>query len=340
MLTIISFLIFGGIVLLTGRLNDSSNATIEFSLSRHYTNALRGLAILMITCGHVAGQYGESRWWSPLPAIGVTLFLFLSGFGNHESRLKRGRWEARKLLNIAIPYWVVRTIVLGFYHDNIDPVKLLLDYTFIEINSGFWFVGYIMKWYVAFWLALKYFPKYRYLFWTVLAIVSFIFYDHMVAIHSFDFLLGIIISENKSKLAAVNPSSIIRLGISLPVMFVIALGVKQLTLVRESEMLFRLVDFVTILSGASACVLLAWRSKRLCSSSFLLWLSPITYEVYLVQMRLLRFIQPTSTQSLIVESVLFYIVLGISAIALHKINSLISSRIGFAKPCQSTCSIK
>lgn len=58
-------------------------------LDRNYTNVLRGLAMVMIMFGHVGGAYEESVWFSPLPAVGVALFLMLSGYGNNESYLNK-----------------------------------------------------------------------------------------------------------------------------------------------------------------------------------------------------------------------------------------------------------
>lgn len=59
--------------------------TTNFSLDRNYTNILRGLAMAFIMLQHSIGGP-----FSVMP--GVAIFIFLSGFGNNESFLKKQKW--------------------------------------------------------------------------------------------------------------------------------------------------------------------------------------------------------------------------------------------------------
>lgn len=91
MYTILLFILVSIILLFVGAKFESTKI-ILFDLSRSYTNILRGIAMVLIMSGHVAGVYSESIWWSPLPTIGVTLFLLLSGYGNNESYINKKEW--------------------------------------------------------------------------------------------------------------------------------------------------------------------------------------------------------------------------------------------------------
>lgn len=88
MYTIILFITLATILLITANWNQKTSET-ALKLDRSYTNMLRGLAMVMIMFGHVGGCYEESVWFSPLPGVGVALFLMLSGYGNNESYLRK-----------------------------------------------------------------------------------------------------------------------------------------------------------------------------------------------------------------------------------------------------------
>lgn len=88
MYTIILFFSIFLLLLHTANWKQKESET-KFQLDRTYTNVLRGLAMVLIMFGHVGGEYAESVWFSPLPGVGVALFLMLSGYGNNESFLAK-----------------------------------------------------------------------------------------------------------------------------------------------------------------------------------------------------------------------------------------------------------
>lgn len=49
-----------------------------------FTNAVRGIAMLLIVIGHISGTMGTVVF-SPIACVGVSLFLFVSGYGLNES---------------------------------------------------------------------------------------------------------------------------------------------------------------------------------------------------------------------------------------------------------------
>ena len=72
--------------------------------SRDLSTYLKGLAIILVIINHIGECYGFP---GPLGAIGVTIFLLLSGYGLNESlKVKngvKGYWN-NKFISIYIPY--------------------------------------------------------------------------------------------------------------------------------------------------------------------------------------------------------------------------------------------
>lgn len=329
MYTIILFFFVTIILLFVGAKFESTKI-ILFDLSRSYTNILRGIAMVLIMSGHVAGVYSESIWWSPLPTIGVTLFLLLSGYGNNESYKNKKEWGGVKLLRIAIPYWIVRTIVffVGFTSfERINWKSLILDYTFIDIKSVFWFVGFIMKWYAAYWIGIKFFKKYRYHFWLMLSILIFIFMETTLAIHSFDFIIGIMLSDRKEKNMRIIKNKVVLLGTLSVLLFVVFLGLKQIPIIRNTQFVCDVIHTLMLLFGTFGSIFLLWKFKSIVNNRILLFIAPITYELYMVHMKCLPVISYDSPFQICYTTLLFILLSFIGAISLHKIDSVILKKL-------------
>ncbi|MFR1529148.1 acyltransferase family protein [Akkermansia sp.] len=119
-----------------------------------YTNCLRGVAILLIMIGHIAGTMGI-RWFTPFGGIGVALFLFLSGYGCNESYKYKGLsgfwWKKAK--RVLLPYATVITLVF-VYKQKWNWNSYLLS--IIGLRTSFWFIAFMMKWYIVFWVTMKF----------------------------------------------------------------------------------------------------------------------------------------------------------------------------------------
>ena len=201
MTTIVFFLILVTLTALTG-IRQQRADTSTFVLSRDYTNALRGLAMMFIIFCHVGSIYGQKTFLllNPFVSPGVMLFLALSGYGNNESYLKKGKFPLTKLLKLAIPYWIARSLVIvgnGGTLFSLSPERIM-DYCFIQNNNVFWFAGFLMKWYFVYWICTKWLYKYR---WTVMiafGILLCVLKENQTQVLCFPF--GVWLSENKDKL--------------------------------------------------------------------------------------------------------------------------------------------
>lgn len=258
---------------------------------------------------------------------GVAIFLFLSGFGNNESFLKKSHWGGQHLLKIAIPYWIVRLALLIYYGGTSDWKTLLLDLTFIKIQSVYWFVAYLMKWYVAYWIGINLLYKYRWFFWVGLSILSFFFFDTLATENSFCFILGIVASENKDKLYGLPNKTIIISSAVLLLISVISILLYFQPTVRNIEMLYTLTHTTARLPMALAIIGLTWLIKPISKSHILLFMVPITYELYLVHMKALNLLDETTLWTYSYTMVLFIAVSFLGAYILNKFNKIIFSFI-------------
>ena len=324
--TIILFIFIFLILLISGfKERCESGTNIITALPKDYTNALRGLAIIMIMYGHVCGRYHESVWFSPFACTGVALFLFLSGYGNNESFIKNGRFPLLKLLKLIIPYWIILFLVSILGYEELNIYYLFFDFTFIK--TSYWFVGYIFKWYLIFWFAVNFAYKYRWYIFILAALLSFVFLTPLESEQSFSFICGIYVSENKERIFKIRERNLDIIALLLFVIGTFALGVKQISLIRNNEMLMAITQLCIKLPYALAIVILMRKIKFLRYNPVFLFLAPITYELYLVHMPLLDFIDISSHFTVLYTTIGLFFISVIFSILVHKINRGILGKI-------------
>lgn len=326
MYTIILFLTIASIVLITSNWKISTDKK-EFQLDRSYTNVLRGVAMLFIMFGHVGGEYGESVWFSPLPGVGVALFLFLSGYGNNESYLKNKEWKARKLLRIALPYWLI-AIPLYFVVGVNDWFNCILNLSFMRINSVYWFVGYIMQWYVVYWLSINYAYRYRWIIFAIFSAFSMVFLPALQIEQAFSFPCGVLISEHKTKLSLGSSKLYIVVACLLFFLATIALSAKQTSFIRTHFVYAPYLDFFIKLPYALFFIIVLRPLAFLSNHKLLAFIGGITYELYLVHMQCLRLIDTSTHIKTALTTVIFFLFSFMAAWILAKINKKLLKAIG------------
>ncbi|QLY60238.1 acyltransferase family protein [Citrobacter freundii] len=122
---------------------------------RDHTNAIKGVAILLVLLGHIgfiphAGAYG------------VVLFLMLSGFGLVQSYSRSGldNFFSKRLAKVIIPYAVITVIwLISFGHQYIvdaDYYKLVMLVLGLDLSApldpSMWYIPFLIIWYFAFYL--------------------------------------------------------------------------------------------------------------------------------------------------------------------------------------------
>ncbi len=144
-------------------------------MTRRETNILKGIGILTVILSHTSIMCKEA--FGSLPLLrnetacmalceaGMSLFLFISGYGLHKSYTDKGLkgYIKGKLVNVLIPYMAIQALsmLISAIRNGIHGSILFNLTQLIGINSTnlydptMWYISYIIFWYGDFWLAYK-----------------------------------------------------------------------------------------------------------------------------------------------------------------------------------------
>lgn len=145
------------------------------NITKNETNILKGIGILTVILSHtslmcrgVAGSVPLLRNEKACMALceaGMSLFLFVSGYGLNMSYKEKGlkNYFTNKIINVIIPYVIVQTISMGLYafsngfHGGFFfNLSQLLGINSTNIyDPTMWYISFIIFWYVVFWLSYK-----------------------------------------------------------------------------------------------------------------------------------------------------------------------------------------
>ena len=192
-------------------------------LSRTNTLALRGIAAIGIVVFHILLGYGISPLFNMWGGFFVALFLILSGYGLEESFRQNGLdgfWRKRtdKVLLPTAFFICAYNFLFPYLSPDSDlspgvSMHKCLD-ELLYIKPTFWFVFFIAKCYIVYWLGSRYLRGWlRLLFFVVCALFCLNIQapcGHLEAEQSFSFLAGVLLSLNKTRLAALSDSEIKR----------------------------------------------------------------------------------------------------------------------------------
>lgn len=175
-------------------------------LQRNQTNFIRGILILLIAIFHVLLEWDVPRYFNLTGSVCVAGFLFLSGFGIHESYKKNrldNYWKKR-LKRIILPYTLFITILIPFHSFNLKDY--LLDITYI--HSSYWFIEYLVWNYLVYWIAQRFFSKYLFIVFLLFGLIGLNVFMQMEAEQSFSFVLGVFASYHIEKIRSIDNKKI------------------------------------------------------------------------------------------------------------------------------------
>ena len=221
---------------------------LEKKLSKHDTNTIKGIAILMVILCHIAGNY--TRVFTPLGGIGVALFLFISAYGLEKSFQKKSvlnqnplkNFWYKRLITVFLPYIFFEIIRISFIQAKPSYYNLLLDFTLRKPLFQYgWYLNYLILWYIIFWIIHKLFQNPRmtqFLFCIITVILCIYFglcnYNSLRFEQSFSFLLGILYANNESHINLFKRKNkfICNIFIFLTIL-IFSLGIKQVPIIRN-----------------------------------------------------------------------------------------------------------
>lgn len=122
-----------------------------FELEKDDSKYLKGVAILTVLFAHAAKAYGIGgvQW---IAAIGVSIFLILSGYGIYKSYETNGlkNYWIKKVKKVLIPYLVV--MIIGDLIVQTRKIEMLKDVSIIASNQ--WYISFQLLWYIFFFLTV------------------------------------------------------------------------------------------------------------------------------------------------------------------------------------------
>lgn len=282
--SIILILILFLVTILSLDISKHPSGIGENILSFTMTNSMRGIAILAIILGHISGTMGTVVL-TPFGGTGVAIFLFLSGYGLNESYKNYGlkSYWRKKIKRVFIPYAIVITCLYVFRH-KYDLMSYLLDIT--GMKTSYWYIGYLMKWYIAYYLFTRFLPKYRIYLMLLFSVVILFLFPNIEAEQAFSFLLGVIVSSHIKYLRSLSIHNLVVLGVVAFFMGIVFLEIKQMSIIRahETDWIYNVVQCgIKMPLGIGVMVFVSCISL-LTTSRFLQLTGRISYELYLVHM--------------------------------------------------------
>jgi peptidoglycan/LPS O-acetylase OafA/YrhL len=155
-------ILVGFAVLLLCRRKDPSSAVV----SRNFSDMAKGLAILLIVvhhlCRHALQFPSDLLLYYHFGGIGVSMFLFMSGYGVNESYAASGldAYFKKKFVKIYVAYVLVNVmfivLAVNLDHAGYSPSKMAKIALGIDVvDRNHWYMRFLFFWYAAFFFASR-----------------------------------------------------------------------------------------------------------------------------------------------------------------------------------------
>lgn len=252
-------------------------------LSQENTLWMKGVSALMIMLMHFIMQIdGYPRFLNIFGSLGVAVFLFLSGFGLNESFKEKGldNYWRKRFVRVILPCWIVFVFRLPFLEKfNISQFV----HNIVFIDSDLWFVVYILRWYIVYWIAKKFLPKHT---TAILAIFSFysIFQQQLWSEQSFSFFVGYIFSQKYEKIKTISNRGILIFTLVCVTYGIIFLLLKELPYIRTfiGTLPFNVILLNIKLPISMFFITLPKLLPTVKKLRFVNWCGKVSYELYIV----------------------------------------------------------
>ena len=300
-------------------------------MDKSLTRQIKGLAIILVVFGHLGIIDFGAAW-------GVSLFLFLSGFGIYQSFRQKGldNYLLNRGVTIMVPFGLVMLFEIIadhlFFEKNYDVQVMVLTFLGMDyhatVDPTMWYISFLLIWYIACYVIFQMqIPDSIRLLMLFFAGACLIFaHNHLFSkpvvslYYTFYFPSGVLFSYYYARFSNIgNKRKIIWLSLILSVCFLIFLVVHQYFSSSNK--------FVLILSHYISC----WMFVGCTVSIFLLlsqniirmnikplsFLGSLSYDLYLVEgCFIMKYLEPINGFSRLLVS--FCCMLG-SALILHHI---------------------
>lgn len=220
-------------------------------MTKENTLVYKGIAIIMIVFCHGCAAifpFSIARLTTPLGGIGVSVFLFLSGYGLNESAKSKGiegYWK-KKIEKVVYPYLIVFSIYILLMHKFLSLKDIFLLLLTLKDRSDYyyWYIGYQFFWYFCYYISLKFYNqsrKMKYIVLSVGVVLSFSMFNTLRAEQSIAFILGVMVSEFPELKKKLNNNYY---NVVLMILGLVMLATKQLSVVRNNVLLLKIVQLL------------------------------------------------------------------------------------------------
>ncbi|WP_394223007.1 acyltransferase family protein [Priestia aryabhattai] len=296
----------------------------EYSfMDRSHTNIIRAIAILMVLWGHVGANLGVQNIQF-IGGIGVTLFLFLSGYGLFSSYEKnvyrygmkldvKDYWK-KKFTKIILPFWIVEILGLLLI-GKFNFYTVIKDLLFLNPATSYgWYMQYLIICYIIFWLVIQvkelmhlrsiyvfYFLIGCFIIWFVIDSLFFANPDmpFLRARQMLAFPLGVGLSYYLRRIEKINyflknikvqiAYSLLGIILGMGITLVTQLGAIKSFPYLESN----IISLFTVLPMGLSIIVITNLFQKAFKNSFLFLVGTVSYEIYLVHAFTLNIIDGT-----------------------------------------------
>ena len=205
-------------------------------------------------------------------------------------------WK-KKIFRVLLPYSFVFVCLAILNHDW-SPLYWILN--LLGLNTAYWHIAFIIRYYIIFWLSSLLLPKYRIWPMALLLLLLFLWGNDLEAPQSLSFILGIFISEishlplphmsQKQELTCsallyrISESKIILQALTIRA-FLLGTGflaLKQLPFIRTTFYGTHIYDFIKmmiVVPYSIAVMAFVYRFKRIATSRMLLFTGGISKKM-------------------------------------------------------------
>lgn len=130
-------------------------------IDKNTTGNIKAIAIIMVMLGHLIGakKIDINIAWLDIATFGVSMFLFVSGYGLYKSYETNGlnNYLKKKVKKVYIPFAIATIFVgmsRGFFGDKwSDIVKTIFFMNpSLPIDGTMWYIYFLALWYILFYI--------------------------------------------------------------------------------------------------------------------------------------------------------------------------------------------
>lgn len=267
------------------------NSSVLFQ--RNHTNCVRGLSVLLIVVFHVLLTWdGMPRYINLTGSVCVAAFLFLSGYGIHESYKKSGlaHYWTKRFKRIILPYTLFITVLIPFTSD-FSWKDYLLDITYI--HSSYWFIEFIVWNYLVYWIAQRFFPNHLWLLFLLFGLFALNILMQIEAEQAFSFAAGVWASQHIGRLRGMGYRKLTALTVGCFLFGLFFLLLKEIPAIHSYKytLTYHYILLCIKLPMAIPLVMLPLFMPILLRSRLLYLAGISSLEIYLVHMALIDIIE-------------------------------------------------